>query len=113
MQITITNGTITKISETLSPNAGYTRPGEITVTPNTVTKQYNQSTGLVELTNLSTSDAMTITAAGVAVPDMTVDLLNIPGLTANTYKVKVRVSDGRSSRIYDPNESTISTWIKN
>lgn len=62
MQISITNGTLTSISETLSPNTGYVLPTTIQVSG--ATSNYNSSTGNITLTSLTST--MSITAVGVA-----------------------------------------------
>lgn len=61
MQISITNGTLTSISETLSPSTGYALPTTIQVSG--ATSNYNSTTGNITLT--SPTSTMSITAVGV------------------------------------------------
>lgn len=61
MQISITNGTLTSISETLSPSTGYALPTTIQVSG--ATSNYNSTTGDITLT--SPTSTMSITAVGV------------------------------------------------
>ena len=61
MQITITNGTLTQISETLSPSQGYALPSSVTVTG--ATSSYSDSTGVLTLT--SPTSSMSVTAVAV------------------------------------------------
>lgn len=112
MQITITNGTITKISETLTATSGYVLPGTITVSPVEALHSYDRDTGVVELTNLTAGNT-TVTATAISSPDFLVPLLNITGLAGGVqYQVKVRVSDSGSPKEHEENESTPSTWTK-
>lgn len=60
MQISITNGTLTQISETLQASSGYTLPTTISVSG--ATSNYNSTTGAITLTNLT--QTMSITASG-------------------------------------------------
>ena len=61
MQITISNGTLTQISETLSPSQGYALPSSVTVTG--ATSSYSDSTGVLTLT--SPTSSMSVTAVAV------------------------------------------------
>ena len=60
MQITITNGTLTQVQETLSAANGYVLPDSITVTG--ATSNYDSSTGVITLASLTST--MSIVAEG-------------------------------------------------
>ena len=64
MQITITNGTITQVQETLSPAAGYCVPTTITVVGATYT--YNDystnNVGVISMSELTSTVTITATA---------------------------------------------------
>lgn len=60
MQITITNGTLTQISETLTPASGYALPSSVTVTG--ATSSYSDSTGVLTLTSPTSSMSVTAVA---------------------------------------------------
>lgn len=111
MNISITNGTLTKISETLAPVTGYTLPTSITVTPNTVTKSYNPNTGVVELTDLTSGDTVTLTATGAPEADRRINLLTTAPFNtypAGTYTLKVKaIGDG-----YRDSATQTVTWVK-
>ena len=62
MQINITNGTLTNIQETLTPDTNYTLPTTINVSG--ATSNYNSTSGLVVLTNPTST--ITLEASGVA-----------------------------------------------
>ena len=64
MQITLTNGTLTQVQETLSPASGYELPDSITVTG--ATSLYNNSTGAISLSSIT--ENMLITAEGEVIP---------------------------------------------
>ena len=64
MQISITNGTLTSISETLQPQANYDLPTTISVSG--ATSSYNSTTGEVSLSSITSS--VSITASGVFNP---------------------------------------------
>lgn len=72
MQITITNGTLTQVQETLAAATGYNLPSDIAVTG--ATKSYNSTTGIVTLT--SPTSTMSVTASG--------DIITYPITTALT-----------------------------
>ena len=61
MQISITNGTLTQVEETLVATQGYTLPTTIQVSG--ATSNYNSTTGNITLT--SPTSTMSITAEGV------------------------------------------------
>ena len=61
MQISITNGTLTQVEETLVATQGYTLPTTIQVSG--ATSNYNSTTGNITLT--SPTSTMSITAVGV------------------------------------------------
>ena len=63
MQISITNGTLTQVEETLVASQGYNLPTSINVSG--ATSNYNSSTGAITLT--SPTSTMSITASGVEI----------------------------------------------
>lgn len=87
MTITITNGTLTSINETLTADSGYDLPSSITVSG--ATSSYNN--GTISLTSLTSS--MSITAVGTVsfVPYMSFGSLSID---------KMYVGNGRVRKVY-------------
>lgn len=85
MQITITNGTLTNIQETLSPSQGYSLPPSVTV--NGATSSYSDSTGLLQLT--SPTSSMSVSASGVAVvtPSISIGSLSLSDVYVGSTKI--------------------------
>ena len=71
MQITITNGTLTQIQETLSPSSGYSLPSSISVTG--ATSSYDSTTG--ELTLTSPTSTMSVSASADVIPSISIGSL--------------------------------------
>ena len=74
MQITVTNGTLTQIQETLSAASGYVLPSTVVVTG--ATSDYNGSSGSITLTALT--NAMSITATGKTADNNIFSIGNLP-----------------------------------
>lgn len=87
MQISITKGSMTSISETLSPSSGYLLPDDVTISG--ATKSYSSSTGVVTLTNPTST--MSITASGAEPPG------NKVTITTGAQTYTLTVYDGRNT----------------
>ena len=105
MQISITNGTLTQVQETLSPSSGYVLPSSVTVTG--ATSSYNDSTGVLTLT--SPTSTMSITASGE--PDtptpsssITIGNLNISSISLGSLPIVVMYFG--STKIYEASTPT-------
>ena len=84
MQITITNGTLSTITEKLTPAEGYIKPVSVTVTG--ATDNYTRSTGLLVLINPQASVSVTAAAIKATVVVDMDDLDLAPGDYTITVK---------------------------
>jgi len=83
MTLTITNGTLSSIKETIVPAAGYMRPSSVTVSGGT--DSYTRGSGLLEISN--PTDVTVAASALKSTAEIDVDELD---LAPGTYQITVK-----------------------
>ena len=109
MQITINNGTVTQIQETLTPVSGYTLPEHIAVKGGSYT--YNVNTGLLTLTNLGDTTYVDVSIPSFNTLTLT-DNTNYITLDINGVSVNVKAQrfDGIDVQISFTNSINTQYW---
>jgi len=107
MQITITNGTLTQIKETLTPASGMKLPVDINVAGSQY--DYNDITGIISLSDPTGN--VTVTAAAMTVKDRTIaDLTGLADIINERSNTGVKMSVAAMKHAANNLGARISEW---